>query len=521
MFSIALVIFREVLEIALILGVLMAATKGLPKRSPWVWMGLVLGLAGSVVVAMFADAISQSAQGMGQEMMNAVILFIAAFLIAWTVVWMTRHGRELTRHFKQVGAAVIKKQKPMYTLAVVVALSVLREGAEIVMFIYSAVVTGGKVYSLIMGGLLGTCAGAMVGLAIYYGLMKVHTRQIFTVTSWLLILLVGGMVAQAFGYLAAAGLVPELIPMVWDSSRIIAQNSLLGKIMHTLIGYTERPSGIQILMYALTIGGLAAALKLYGQNPAQYAKKILIIVVGTICMCALPQAARADKKVYSPIVEPGELELETKGQYDFDHKRPEKNDLQQQKYALGLGVNDWWFTEFYGEIEKGRNSDGEDLNFKFTALEFENRFQFTPQGKYWLDVGGYVAYEGSFEDKHPDQVEWKLLLEKSLPYFTHTANIIFSRQVGAGNAREEVKGGFAWSSKYRLCERFQPGLEYHAGFGTLRSHNTYDQQSHQIGPVFYGRLARHIKYDVGYLFGISNPAPLGELKWNIEYEWRF
>ncbi len=266
MFSIAVVIFREVLEISLILGVLLVATKGLPKRGPWVWMGLVLGVAGSVTVAIFADVISRAAEGMGQEMMNAIILFIAAFLIGWTVLWMTRHGRELTHHFKQVGAAVIKGQKPMYTLAVVVALSVLREGAEVVMFIYSAMVTGGKVYQLAMGGMLGACAGIAVGMAIYYGLMKVPTRQIFAVTSWLLIFLVAGMVAQGFGFLSAAGQVPEIIPAVWDSSHIIAENSLLGRFMHILVGYTERPSGIQLITYTLTIIGMVAALKLYAQN---------------------------------------------------------------------------------------------------------------------------------------------------------------------------------------------------------------------------------------------------------------
>ena len=521
MFSIAIVIFREVLEIALILGVLMAATKGLPKRSPWVWMGMVMGLAGAVLIAIFADAISQAAQGMGQEMMNAIILFIAAFLIGWTVLWMTRHGRELTKHFKDVGHAVTSRQKPMYTLAVVVALSVLREGAEIVMFIYSAVVTGGKAYYLVMGGLLGSCAGIMVGMAIYYGLMKVPTRQIFAVTSWLLIFLIGGMVAQAFGYLVAAGRVPELVPAVWDSSGFIAEGSIFGKIMHTLVGYVERPSGIQLLVYVLTITGMAMALKLYAQNTGQHAKKAAIVLIGTACLFGLPQEAQATKKVYSPLVEQGELEFEARGQYDFDHKHPEKNDLQKQKYAIGYGVNEWWFTELYGEIEKGRNSDDEDLNFKFTSLEFENRFRFTPQGKYWLDVGGYLAYEGSFEDKHPDEVEWKLLLEKSLPNFTHTANIIFSKEVGGGNAAEEVEGGFAWSSKYRLSEKVQPGFEYHAKFGTLRSHNNYNMQTHQVGPTFYGKLSPQIKYDVGYLFGISKPAPLGELKWILEYEMRF
>lgn len=112
------------------------------------------------------------------------------------------------------------------------------------------------------------------------------------------------------------------------------------------------------------------------------------------------------------------------------------------------------------------------------------------------------------------------MLEKPLPKFTHTVNLIFKKEVGGGTVNE-TEGGFAWSSKYRLSPYFQPGFEYHADFGVIGKHLPYDQQTHQVGPVFYGRLMNHVRYDVGYLFGTSRISPDGELKWNIEYEWRF
>ena len=205
--------------------------------------------------------------------MNAIILFIAAALIGWTVVWMNKHGWELTKHFKEVGSAVIKGRKPKYTLSIVVALSVLREGSEIVMFIYSAVVTGSKPYLLIIGSLLGICMGIIAGVGIYYGLMKIPIGRVLKVTSWLLILLVAGMVAQAFGYLSAAGRVPDFIPMVWDSSQIVSEGSILGKIMHILVGYTDRPSGIQLLVYFLTVAGLFWAVRTVGHVAHQHEKK--------------------------------------------------------------------------------------------------------------------------------------------------------------------------------------------------------------------------------------------------------
>lgn len=272
MLSIAIVIFREMFEISLIIGVLMAATRGLSKRGQWVVVGLLSGVAGSMLLAFFAQRISEAAEGMGQEMLNATILLIAAALIAWTVLWMNRHGRELTQHLKQVGQSVLKGEKPIHTLAIVVALTVLREGSEIVMFTYSAFITGGRPFDLIIGFLFGTCAGAAVGVILYYGLMKIPTKQIFNVTSWLLMFLVAGMVSQAAGYLSATGKLPELIPTMWDTSRLVSESSLLGNFLHVLLGYTQRPSGMQVLVYTTTLALLGVLIKFYGNTPAKVIK---------------------------------------------------------------------------------------------------------------------------------------------------------------------------------------------------------------------------------------------------------
>ena len=524
MFSIALIVFREVFEISLIVSILMVATKGLAKRTQWVGIGILLGIAGAILIAFFADFISQAASGMGQEMLNATILLIAAALIGWTTLWMNHHGRELAQHFKEVGKSVIKGQKPMYTLAVVVALSALREGSEIVMFTYSALMTGGKAHQLVLGGLLGTSGGIAMGMILYYGLMKIPTKKIFTVTSWLLIFLVAGMVAQAFGYLTVAGKVPEIIPTVWDTSKIVAENSFLGKIMHVLVGYTDRPSGVQILVYLLTIGGLATILKIYGQSTTRHIKNhITFVIIGLAFSFGLSQPAYAEKYVYSPIVYKGEWEIETKGLYDFDHRK-NKNAVQEYKNAIGYGVTDRWATELYGEHERqpqeDENGNTKFSRLKFTHMEWENRYQLTEQGQYWVDAGLYFAYEIPLQEKDPGKIEGKILLEKSLPHFIHTANIIFNKEVGGGTTHE-TQGGFAWSSKYRLSKYFEPGFEYYIDFGEINEHLPYDEQSHQVGPAFYGRLTKNIKYNVGYLFGISRASPDGELKWVLEYELRF
>ena len=244
-------------------------------------------------------------------------------------------------------------------------------------------------------------------------------------------------------------------------------------------------------------------------------KILVILILLLVAVLGLSQPAWATKKVYSPRVEQGELELEARGNYDFD--RAEENDgAQKQKYAVGYGVTKHWATELYGEIEKVPE---EKENFEFTSLEWENRFQLFEPGEKFIDMGLYVAFEHSFEKDSPDILEWKFLFEKELGRFTHTANIIFEKEVG-GDRQKDLEGGFAWSSRYRLNQYFQPGFEYHIDAGELSESIPFKNQEHMAGPVIYGKLGP-VKYDVGYLFGVSRAAVDGELKWILEYEVRF
>ena len=236
-----------------------------------------------------------------------------------------------------------------------------------------------------------------------------------------------------------------------------------------------------------------------------------------LCILILNLNARqafAGLKVYDPYVEKREMEFEARGNIDFD-THAAKDNLQKQKYGLGYGVTDYWFTEVYGEVEKERNDDGEDLNFKFTEVEWENKFQLTKPGKYPVDVGFLLEYAVSAEDKHADNLEWALLLDKDIGKVENIANFVLAHQVGGGHTNE-TSGEFAWASRYYVDYHFQPGFEYHADFGGLNEGKSFDEQSHQIGPVFHGNIVRHFSYDIGYLFGASEAAPHGTLKWIIE-----
>lgn len=257
MFPTATIVFREVIEIALVIGVVMAATRGLSGRIRLVLAGLGLGVLGSSVIALFTEQISQAMNGVGQEIFNALIMFIAVGFLSWTVIWMKTHGRVLAQELKAVGQDVLSGDKSIYVLIGVVALATFREGAEIVLFTYGMLASKSyTVIEIITGGLIGAAGGAVVGFMFYMGLLKAAQRHLFTVTSWLLIILAAGMAAQGASFLISAGVLPVLHPQLWNTSAILPSGNLFSDTLNVLIGYTPKPTGMELLVYASVLAGV-------------------------------------------------------------------------------------------------------------------------------------------------------------------------------------------------------------------------------------------------------------------------
>lgn len=254
MLSTALIVFREVLEAALVVSIVLAATKGVPRRGRWVGGGLVGGVVGAGLIAAFADVISSWASGMGQEVFNAGVMFVAVVMLAWHSIWMGKHSREMTRQLSAIGKAVAAGSTPLTGLAIVVGVAVLREGSEAVLFLYGiAAGEPGQTSQMIVGGLLGIIGGVGLGAAMYAGLLQIPLKRLFSVTNGLIVLLAAGMASQGMGFLLAAGLVPSWGDTVWDTSWLLRETSIVGKMLHTLIGYTARPAGIQVVAYVATL----------------------------------------------------------------------------------------------------------------------------------------------------------------------------------------------------------------------------------------------------------------------------
>lgn len=266
MLSSAIVVFREVFEIVLIVGIVLAATKTMPNRTKAILIGFCGGLLGAVLVAVFTGQISAMAEGVGQEYFNAGILLTAAAFIGWTVLWMKKHARHMKKHFEDVGHAVSEGKAPFIALSIVIALAMLREGSEIVLFTYGTLAAGAAPVMIAAGSVTGLVCGLTVGTLLYLGLIRLSVRVFFQVTSFLLVLLVAGMASQAFGFLVQAGAFEGLSQTLWDSSWILSEQGIVGQSLGTLIGYTARPTTIQLIVWLATLAALLGAMKMIDKN---------------------------------------------------------------------------------------------------------------------------------------------------------------------------------------------------------------------------------------------------------------
>jgi high-affinity iron transporter len=259
-----LIVFREVFEAGLIVGIVMAVTSGVAGRGLWVAGGVAAGVFGACLVALFTGGLSELFGGSGQEVFNAGILGFAVLMLTWHNVWMSRHGRELAAEMRAAGEAVVAGSKSLAALAIVVAIAVLREGSEVVLFLYGvAAAQGGASLSMVAGGFIGLILGSLVCLMTYLGLITIPMRYLFSVTSALIALLAAGMAAQAIAFLEQADILTALDETVWDTSWILSDSSYLGRALHTLIGYVDQPTAMQLIAYAATLAVIIVLMKLF------------------------------------------------------------------------------------------------------------------------------------------------------------------------------------------------------------------------------------------------------------------
>lgn len=235
-----------------------------------------------------------------------------------------------------------------------------------------------------------------------------------------------------------------------------------------------------------------------------------IMMLAVLGLLLAPHPAMA-KKVYSPIVEEGELEFE----YQLDLKQDSvpaiDNDAKHQ-FELEYGITDHWQSAVYGVFRKKPGD-----TFRYDQFKWENIYQLFEQGERWLDAGLYFEYILPADAAKADILEFKLLLEKQWRPTLHTLNLVLKKELGA-NAAQGTVAGYAWRSKWRLMPQLEPGFEAYGSLGPIANTLSPGEQNHLLGPVLFGKLAQRIEYEIGYLFGLTRGTENGSFKLVLGYE---
>ena len=357
MFVSMIIVFREAMEAGLIVGIVLAATAGVARRARWIAGGIAVGVVGASLVAAFAAALSNAFQGAGQELFTASILLFAVVMLSWHILWMSHHARAMARELREVGQQVRLGQRSLAALAGVVAVAVLREGSEVVLFLYGvAAASNTDPLAMAAGGVAGLALACATSWLLYRGLVIIPLHRLFSVTNGLIALLAAGMAGQAAAILHSIDLLPGWGEQLWNTSFILADDSFLGRSMHALVGYSARPSGIQLAAWLATLLTLVVASRAISRVPVR--PVAVAMVLGAALAGTAP--ARADDLptllFHNHRFEPDRIEVPAHVRFQLKVKNTddtadefESVDLNREKLVPPGGT----ITVFLGPLDPG------------------------------------------------------------------------------------------------------------------------------------------------------------------------
>lgn len=251
MIAVILIVFREVLEAGLIISVILAACKGY-KISHLVIAGITSGVIFSGLLALFTNSIENALSGTGQEVFNSALLLTATLMLSWQIVWMSTKGKEMADTSRNEVRNILSEGNKNYAIAVVVAIAVMREGSEVVLFMYSIIIsTGTSITAMFTGGIIGVIAGIVFTFLLYRGLILIPLKFIFLLSNIVLTFIAAGLASQGIEILSSIDIIPAIKDTVWDSSWLLSDNSWEGGLARAIFGYTSTPSGVQIITWIL------------------------------------------------------------------------------------------------------------------------------------------------------------------------------------------------------------------------------------------------------------------------------
>ena len=271
-----MIMFRETLEMSLIIGIVSTYLIKTDNKSFFsaIYSGVFAAILSSIVLAVFFEQfIDGGFSGFSEELFEGIIMIFASILLGSMVIWMTKN-KDHSKQLQQITEKAINSKNTYWGIFVIVFLSVLREGIEIVLFLYGLILKNGGISILLSS--LGVCLALIIGYIIFYQGKKLPIAKFFKYSSIMLIFIAAGLLAHGIHELEEAGVIPydEFNSVIWDINPSLSEQQIafnmsvpkhkevfplfhekggIGNLAKAIFGYNGNPSKIEFLSWLIAI----------------------------------------------------------------------------------------------------------------------------------------------------------------------------------------------------------------------------------------------------------------------------
>jgi high-affinity iron transporter len=263
----ALIGFREGLEAALVVSILIAFLVRTGRRSvlPKVWLGVAIAVAVSVGVTLALTLTQQALTFEAQEAFGGGLSIIAVGFVTWMIFWMRRAARSISAELR--GRLESAIQMGSTAVVVMAALAVGREGLETAVFFFAAAQAAGETTEPLIGFLLGIAVSILLAYLIYRGAVTLNMGKFFTVTGVLLVFVAAGILAYGVHDLQEAAILPGLNTLAFDVSAAVPPDSWYGTLLKGIFNFSPQTTVLEAIVWVAYVAVVLTLFLLPQRSP--------------------------------------------------------------------------------------------------------------------------------------------------------------------------------------------------------------------------------------------------------------
>lgn len=269
-----IITFRETLEAALIVGLLLSLVNAFYKKfwkaHLYIIYAVFAWVVFSFIFSFLFDTLFWGFEGKTEKVYEWFLMIAAFLMISHLLLWTNKNSKKIAEQIKQkVETALLKSE--LWVITAIAFFSVVREGVETVIFL-NALNTSTESGSIFIW-ILWVIIAIILSCILFFSLKKINISAIFKTTNVLLLLIAAGLLAHGIVEFQWAGVLPTFVKPLFDLSWILSESEWIGSFLKAMFGYDANPSLIAVIAYVAYLGSFPFLLKKLHKQSKIYISK--------------------------------------------------------------------------------------------------------------------------------------------------------------------------------------------------------------------------------------------------------